>query len=767
MPEDSSHPESILTSGGTYIAGNVYTGGGDFIARDKYEIHYPSLKDARARRDQLILLEKVRQFWIEGVLEKSLYQTVLLDLGMEARPDLIAHPWNTVIELPEQKPQLLGSGKNIAEIFNEADRSLLILGEPGAGKTITLLDLARVLIEKAVKEPTQPIPVILNLSSWGERRLPFEVWVLEELNTKYQIPKKLGQQWLADFDLLFLLDGLDEVSSEHQEACDQTINKFGRENGLSGIVVCSRVAEYTHLTTKLRMGGAVYLQPLTGEQVQSYFEQIGGSLIGLRTTLEKDPALQELARTPLMLSVMGFAYQDMPESAFQENRTTLEARREHIFDTYIRRMFARDGNANALPKEKVVKWLSWLAARQKAHNQTVFLIENLQPSWLDNSRQVWFYAVLSRGLGGLLLGLGLSLGVWGTFAYFGTLPLFGVVGGLIAGFVTARRFTEHVPSNTSTNESSNAPPIEPQKRKINWENLPVIGLATGLFTGGVIGAISFFSLFWFTFQDTLSDETPMYRFTGSILAGILGMIVVVLLIGGLAGFFFELIFGRRLRRQTLLADIHTVDALQWSWRAVLKTAPRGALIGTVLGPILGLPFGIFLANDPLDAILLIPLACCLFGGFTGVIGFLLGGVLGGMRGVAIPKKQIPNQGIWLTVRNSIIVGGVIVGLVGILNNLLSTPTSIGEGLANFRLGLFLGIVIVMFFGILDFIQHFVLRAMFWAMHQFPFRIVPFLERATDLIFLRKVGGGYIFVHRLLQEHFATMDVNALLKEMRE
>jgi hypothetical protein len=31
--------------------------------------------------------------------------------------------------------------------------------------------------------------------------------------------------------------------------------------------------------------------------------------------------------------------------------------------------------------------------------------------------------------------------------------------------------------------------------------------------------------------------------------------------------------------------------------------------------------------------------------------------------------------------------------------------------------------------------------------------VRFLDDATEWLFLRRVGGGYIFVHRLLQEHF--------------
>lgn len=34
----------------------------------------------------------------------------------------------------------------------------------------------------------------------------------------------------------------------------------------------------------------------------------------------------------------------------------------------------------------------------------------------------------------------------------------------------------------------------------------------------------------------------------------------------------------------------------------------------------------------------------------------------------------------------------------------------------------------------------------------------FLDHCVDLIFLRRVGGGYIFIRRLLMEHFAEMYV---------
>ncbi|MDE5095846.1 MAG: hypothetical protein O4804_16970 [Trichodesmium sp. St11_bin5] len=45
----------------------------------------------------------------------------------------------------------------------------MILGEPGAGKTITLLDLARDLVEFAEDDSNYRIPVVLELTSWREK----------------------------------------------------------------------------------------------------------------------------------------------------------------------------------------------------------------------------------------------------------------------------------------------------------------------------------------------------------------------------------------------------------------------------------------------------------------------------------------------------------------------------------------------------------------------------------------------------------------------
>jgi len=36
-------------------------------------------------------------------------------------------------------------------------------------------------------------------------------------------------------------------------------------------------------------------------------------------------------------------------------------------------------------------------------------------------------------------------------------------------------------------------------------------------------------------------------------------------------------------------------------------------------------------------------------------------------------------------------------------------------------------------------------------------VVTFLDEAAERLLLRKVGGGYIFVHRLLLDYFASLE----------
>ena len=47
--------------------------------------------------------------------------------------------------------------------------------------------------------------------------------------------------------------------------------------------------------------------------------------------------------------------------------------------------------------------------------------------------------------------------------------------------------------------------------------------------------------------------------------------------------------------------------------------------------------------------------------------------------------------------------------------------------------------------------------MLWRTSAIPLRYACFLDYAAERIFLRKVGGGYMFIHRRLLEYFAALE----------
>lgn len=124
-------------------------------------------KQTLDQRNRRVMLNHVENFWVKGVLEKSLHGAALLELGIKEDPTAVSYPWAM---MRESTGETLPEGKPMLEIFEEIGmgRSLLILGAPGSGKTTMLLELARQLIERARQDETETIPVVFNLASWNE-----------------------------------------------------------------------------------------------------------------------------------------------------------------------------------------------------------------------------------------------------------------------------------------------------------------------------------------------------------------------------------------------------------------------------------------------------------------------------------------------------------------------------------------------------------------------------------------------------------------------
>ncbi len=294
-------------------------------------------KSSLTQKNRERLLPKVRAFWVEGVLEHSLHGAAFIALGLEEHPDAVANPWQLVLQHPDTAPQQLPTGTHITQVYDAAGEELLILGAPGSGKTTLLLELARDLLERAKQDEHHPMPVVFNLSSWAMKQQPLTDWLVEELNSRYQVQRPLDQAWVDANQILPLIDGLDEVAPKDRTGCIETINAYRQEHGLLPLVVCSRSADYLAQTARVQLDTAVMVQPLTTQQVDAYLVQGGEPLSALRVALQQDAALRELISTPLMLSILALTYYGMPVEGLLREASFTDRQRQ-VFEHYVERM---------------------------------------------------------------------------------------------------------------------------------------------------------------------------------------------------------------------------------------------------------------------------------------------------------------------------------------------------------------------------------------------------------------------------------------------
>jgi hypothetical protein len=145
---------------------------------------------------------------------------------------------------------------------------------------------------------------------------------------------------------------------------------------------------------------------------------------------------------------------------------------------------------------------------------------------------------------------------------------------------------------------------------------------------------------------------------------------------------------------------------------------------------------------------------------------LLGAIASGFRRrTTIEARNYPNQGIMLSIRTTVLIITFASMLSVLFLSLfrwfwiLDPPHSTDTmTIVNFVLPLSVLIVAALMVGTsgLDVVHHYVLRIILCWKGLIPRRYVEFLDFAVSLIFLRKVGGGYVFLHRLVLEHFANM-----------
>jgi transcriptional regulator with XRE-family HTH domain/DNA polymerase III delta prime subunit len=697
--------------------------------------------EARARRD---LLAQVWRYWIGTELEAAIGGQPRLELVLTERPGAVDDPMRVLLQ-PEEPDRPLGPGTTIEAAYRRAGEQLLVLGDPGAGKTTLLLALARSLLETAREQPAARIAVVFHLSSWAEERQPLARWLTDQLHRRYGVAPRLGREWIAGEQVNPLLDGLDEVAEEHRAACVAAINDFHREHGQLPMVVCCRTAQYRSLGARLRLRGAIVIQPLTRTQVERYVADAGESMAAVGALLQDDERLWELLTTPLFLGIVTRTYGG-ERSAPPALRGTLPERRRHVLADYVDRMLLRPRAAVGTPvgsPHQAVSWLSWLARAMRDHGESVFYLDWMQPTWLPTRAQRLAVTLGPAALVVLVGGLvGLLDMLVATRLLGGHTYLLNVIGGL--GGVL------HV-------------------------SLPG-QVAGAVLAGAVVGILAGLLAAAFTYERRIAPTdrmrwswTTFRRNLPTVAAAVLGATLLSLLVDRvLTGLAVHLIYGLML---VLLFQAISSRGKRdasgrpgpWSWTALRRRLPRPWQQAAVLA--IGLAV-VLAAGTVSAAVSGAPLATV---AYRIIARLVVGMSLGLMFGPQTPLYETlpaPGQGIEMSRRNGVAAGLISGALAFLLFGLVDAAsvartsgvmigviTGLTDGLS---IAMIVGVGVSLRRGTGAHLRHALMRGLLVWSGAAPRDYVGFLDHATNLILLRRRGAGYEFVHRLLQEHFADM-----------
>jgi hypothetical protein len=370
---------------------------------------------ARRRAVADHLADLVRRDPAEDGLLRSLEEPYPLPVAWRTAPDDLQPSWRTIGRSSDAtRIDLSGRADTLRACFDKVPSGrLLLLGQPGSGKSIMALRLARDLATDRTAEG--PVPVLLSISSWGPDT-PFHDWLVVRIASRYPRLGAAHPRWeevlrdLVETDLILpILDGLDEASEEHATRCLEELNKLPTQR----LVLTCRTATYErHLAQgeKLRGAAVIEIEPLDPAKVADYlvdaapYHQVPNwSLLADELAAAPDADLTAALSTPLMVAMARTAY-DEPGSDPQELSVLAAARGRQAVEDELLTNAVYAALRSRLGRRMGTRWqpdaahqyLSFLAAHLDALGQREFRWWRL-PAAVP--RAVW---VLFDGLRGAL-----------------------------------------------------------------------------------------------------------------------------------------------------------------------------------------------------------------------------------------------------------------------------------------------------------------------------------------------------------------------------
>jgi NACHT domain len=406
--------------------------------------------------------------WADEAAVRRLNDPYPLPVAWAAADPSLTDPWDSLTKLaatgagwPAPPPartwaagpeDLAGKGGELVQVLARVPTGLVVLGEPGAGKTMLM---ARLVLDLLVcRDGGGPVPFLVSAASWNPAAQDLRGWLGDRLLIDHPAlagpppagttGSSLAGALLASGLILPVLDGLDEIPEQVRGPAISRINDALRPG--EQVVVTCRSDEYRAVVrpqggaeVTLRAAAAVQLRPLDADAVRSYLcDDAAGPVARARW----DPVLAVLGTgapagqalgTPLMVGLARAVYNPRPgelAGALSDpaemcdpalaDRTAVESL---LFDAFIPAAYRPDP-ASRWTAQDAEKWLVFLARHLER------IVGGPDLAWWQLREAVSRTAL--RLAAGLAAGIavGLAGGLAGGLA-FGL--AFGLAGGLTGG----------------------------------------------------------------------------------------------------------------------------------------------------------------------------------------------------------------------------------------------------------------------------------------------------------------------------------------------
>jgi hypothetical protein len=306
-------------------------------------------------------LANVREF-VTGRLNENVDGQPPLDLTVVPAPDAL--PGQTKSDFERDGAAVPGA--TVLEAYDNSSGSMALLGPAGAGKSTQQLRIAEYLLKRAEDLDGEPVPFVISLSGWGQRRAFMRhleqklrwrlrrsiCWVLQrprpqqsseppmddlvrwlnrEVYERYGASPGQTLAWLKNRRLVLLLDALDECA---EEARDWFVTEFGRLVELVDppVVLCCRTPDFEKLASPPALRSAWKVQPLTRSQVEQALPA------EMKDALHEDGDLWKLLNAPIWLKVIK-RLNRWPERV-RDPTVSMVGRRRELLDAFLSEIFS-------------------------------------------------------------------------------------------------------------------------------------------------------------------------------------------------------------------------------------------------------------------------------------------------------------------------------------------------------------------------------------------------------------------------------------------